>query len=103
MLRWYLLHTKPLGETTARTNLERQGYEVYFPRVLHTVRRRQRRQEQIAPLFPRYLFLRLCDGQQSLKPVHSTLGVSSVVRFGVQYGNVSDEVVALLKANEDSA
>ena len=34
MLRWYLIHTKPLSEVLAQTNLERQGYQVYLPRAI---------------------------------------------------------------------
>jgi len=101
MRRWYLVHTKPLGEADARSNLERQGYEIYFPRLLQTVRRRQRWCEQIAPLFPRYLFLNLDEGRQSLKPAHSTLGVATIVRFGSRYATVPDSIVAQLQMRAD--
>lgn len=101
MRRWYLVHTKPLGEVIAEKNLERQGYEVYFPRVLQTVRRRQGWREEIGPLFPRYLFLHLDEGSQSLNPVHSTLGVTNVVRFGPRYAIVPGEIVAGLRAHAD--
>jgi transcriptional antiterminator RfaH len=101
MLRWYLVHTKPLGESIACSNLERQGYETYLPQLLETVRQRQRRFERVTALFPRYLFLRLDEGEQSLKPVHSTLGVTSVVRFGSRYANVPDEVIGHLRGRED--
>lgn len=101
--RWYLIHTKPLGEETARANLERQGYHLYLPRFLSTVRRRRRWLERPVPLFPRYLFLGLDEGLQSLKPVHSTLGVSAVVRFGLRYAVVPQEIVGALRARADCA
>lgn len=31
--RWYLVYTKPRAESTARLNLERQGYDSYLPLV----------------------------------------------------------------------
>jgi transcriptional antiterminator RfaH len=103
MLRWYLIHTKPLNEGLARTNLERQEYQVYLPRATQSVRCQGHWRERIVALFPRYLFLRLHEGRQSLAPVRSTLGVASVVRFGSQYTIVPDEVIEVLMARADGA
>ena len=103
MLRWYLIHTKPLSEGLAQTNLERQGYQVYLPRAAQAVRCHGHWQERIVALFPRYLFLRLAEGRQSLSPVRSTLGVASVVRFGSRYTIVPDEVIDGLLARADAA
>jgi transcriptional antiterminator RfaH len=101
MLCWYLIHTKPSGEALAVRNLERQGYEVYFPRVVQTVRRAGKWLERIGPLFPRYLFLRLNEGQQALGPVTFTLGVTGIVRFGTRYKVVPDRVVGDLQARAE--
>jgi len=102
MLRWYLIHTKPAAELVAETNLERQGYEVYYPQVSRSVRRRQRWIDQIVALFPRYLFLRLDEGAQSLAPVRSTTGVACVVRFGFGYAVVPDRLISDLRARADA-
>jgi transcriptional antiterminator RfaH len=101
MLRWYLIHTKPSSEAVAQANLERQGYEAYFPRLVQPVRRRARWTDAIIALFPRYLFLRLSEGEQSLAPVRSTSGVADVVRFGTSYAVVPDRVVGDLRARAD--
>jgi transcriptional antiterminator RfaH len=103
MLRWYLIHTKPLSEALAQTNLERQAYEVYLPRATQSVRYNGHWRERIVALFPRYLFLRLAEGRQSLAPVRSTLGVASVVRFGSKYTIVPDEVIRKLMVRADAA
>ena len=100
-MRWYLIHTKRCGETLAQSNLERQDYVVYSPRVVQPVRRRGRWEDQVAALFPRYLFLRLDEGRQSLAPVRSTFGVASIVRFGSDYAIVPDRVIHDLQARED--
>lgn len=102
MSRWYLVHTKPSGESLAQANLERQGYEIYLPRVIRSTRHRGRWQERIVALFPRYLFLALKEGLQSLAPVRSSSGVKEVVRFGGRYAHVPDQVVLGLLAREDS-
>lgn len=99
--QWYLAHTKPLAERTAQTNLERQGYVTYLPRLTQIVRRRQRWERSVVPLFPRYLFLRLDTGQQSLRPVQSTVGVASIVRFGQRCAVVRDEVIEELRSGAD--
>lgn len=41
-MRWCLIHTKPACEAVAQTNLERQGYRVYYPRLLRLGRIRGR-------------------------------------------------------------
>ncbi|MEX0734707.1 MAG: transcription termination/antitermination NusG family protein [Steroidobacteraceae bacterium] len=98
MLRWYLVRTKPNAEATARVNLDRQGYEVYFPRLAQSLPSRGRWLERVVPLFPGYLFLRLDEGRQPLAPVRSTLGVSCAVRFGPCYAIVPDDVIRELRA-----
>src|SRR5579872_4030151 len=99
MLRWYLIHTKPFAENRAQQHLERQGYEVYLPRLLQRVG--LRRGQRTVALFPRYLFLRLAEGAQALAPVHSSVGVSEVVRFGCCYAVVAEDVIGALRARAD--
>ena len=99
--QWYLVYTKPLAERSAQENLQRQGFTTYLPRLRQLMRRRQRWVESIGPLFPRYLFLQLDGARQSLRPVHSTVGVSSIVRSGMRCAVVRDEVVADLRSRAD--
>jgi transcriptional antiterminator RfaH len=96
--QWYLIHTKPLAERLAQVNLQRQGYATYLPEVRPSGHRRQRR---VAALFPRYLFLQLAVGRQSLQPIHSTIGVSNIVRFGTRCAIVRDEVIDELRSHAD--
>jgi transcriptional antiterminator RfaH len=98
MLRWYLIHSKPSAEALAQANLQRQGYEVYFPRLLQPLRRRARWREAIVALFPRYLFIRLDEGRQALSPVRSTAGVTGIVRFGARFATVPDGVIRDLRS-----
>ncbi len=103
MFRWYLIRTKPNGEATAQTNLERQAYEVYFPCLSQSLLCRGRWRERVVPLFPGYLFLHLDEGRQALAPVQSTLGVTGTVRFGACYAIVPDGVIRDLRARADPA
>lgn len=81
-LPWYVIHTKVRQEQTACDNLVRQGYAVYLPRIKILRRVRGRQQIYQEPLFPRYLFLQPGSATHSIGPVRSTLGVTSMVRFG---------------------
>lgn len=98
MLRWYLVRTKPNAEGTALRNLARQGFEAYVPRLSQSTPWRGRWRDRVVPLFPGYLFLGLDEGRQALAPVHSTIGVAGVVRFGANYATVPDEILCELRA-----
>jgi transcriptional antiterminator RfaH len=100
-MRWYLIHTKPAGEKAAEINLTRQGYEIYFPRLLQSLERGLKCCERVVPLFPRYLFLRLREGTQALAPARSSVGVSNVVRFGADYAVVPDRIVREITSRAD--
>lgn len=94
--QWFLVLTKPSGENIAKSNLERQGYRVYHARLSHPVLHRGRWMDRIVSLFPRYLFVQFNARSQSLAPVRSTLGVASIVRFGLETAVVPDAIVAAL-------
>ena len=90
---WYLVQSKPRNEARALENLLRQGYETYLP--LMEVERLQRGKllRKMEPLFPRYLFLHLEEGNDNWGPIRSTLGVAGMVRFGQIYAAVPDAVI----------
>lgn len=98
---WYTVFCKPRGEKTAEANLINQGYTVYLPRLLTQRRRAGKWVDKVEPLFPRYLFLKPRDAQQSLAPVRFTLGVTGLVRFGWQPAMVSDALIEELRARQD--
>lgn len=101
MKAWYLIHTKPRQEEMAKENLERQGYFIYFPRAPVRRRKRGRAYTTIGPMFPRYLFISLSHGTDDWGPIRSTIGVSSLVRFGQQPAQVPQQLIDTLKARED--
>jgi transcriptional antiterminator RfaH len=94
---WYLVQSKPRNESRALENLVRQGYETYLP--LMEVERLQRGKllKKMEPLFPRYLFLHLEEGNDNWGPIRSTLGVAGLVRFGQAYAVVSNEVMEAVR------
>ncbi len=100
MTHWFVVVSKPAKEGVALTQLENQGYDVYLPRWVEPKRRRGVFQAVAGPMFPRYLFVRPQDAEQSIAPVRSTYGVSHLVRFGMTFAQASDQLVSEIRSLE---
>ena len=57
--RWYAVHTQPKREFYARLQLEGQGFRVFLPKGLKTIRHARKMADVEAAFFPRYLFVEL--------------------------------------------
>ena len=102
MKSWYLIHTKPRQERVAGEQLERQGYVIYLPFAPVRRRRRGRTIRVIDPMFPRYLFIHLSNETDDWRPIRSTIGVSTFVRFGDLPAKIPDNLIAELQVREDT-
>ncbi len=98
---WYVVRSKPQCERYAQMHLLRQKYRVYLPLYARWKRRLGEWHRRQDPWFPGYLFVQLSDAEQSLTPIHSTYGVSCLVRFGDSYARVPGQFVTDLKVLED--
>jgi transcriptional antiterminator RfaH len=98
--RWYVVKTKVKQESLARDNLERQNFVTYLPYI--AVRKRVRNQWQNInePLFPGYLFIHVDLQLDNVAPIRSTIGVSGLVRFGMQITPLPDEIIDYIRAQE---
>ena len=99
---WYLVHTKPRQERRALENLERQGYPCYLPIFPVQKVRRAKLTTVEESLFPRYLFIKLDIGPQGMDwgPIRSTMGVSRLVRFGLEAAKVDQNIINFLRERE---
>ncbi len=93
---WYVVFSKPRQEQRALQQLLRQEYEVYLPMLTQWRRKAGTWQSKVAPMFPRYMFLRQTRMEQGIGPVRSTLGVSGFVRFGVEIARVSPSLITAI-------
>lgn len=73
---WTVARTHPNCEKMAITNLERQDFNYYQPKILERKIRKNRIQLVESPLFPCYLFIQVVDKWRSL---HSTHGIASLL------------------------
>jgi transcriptional antiterminator RfaH len=100
---WYVVQTQVNAEARAARNLVRQGFEIYLPRYLKR-RSHARKIEKIpAPLFQRYLFVRIDMATQRWRSIQSTFGVSHLVCNGSDPAPVAQHVLNSLKAREDES
>ena len=95
-MHWLLAYTKPRQEALAEEHLRRQGFEVLCPQLRVQKLRRRKWTWVEEPLFPRYLFVGATD-EQSWAPVRSTVGVTSLVRFGGQVVEVPLKLIEGLR------
>lgn len=98
---WFVVQTKLNAEANAARNLVRQGFEIYLPRYLKRRSHARKIEKVAAPLFPRYLFVRIDLATQSWRSIQSTFGVSNLVLNGSDPARVQQNVLGLLKARED--
>ena len=95
---WHLVHTKPRQEFRAEENLVAQGFEVFLPRVQIERKRRNRVVMVEEGLFPRYLFVCFDESNDPWHLIRNTLGVSALVRVGMQPACVPASVIESLKS-----
>jgi transcriptional antiterminator RfaH len=100
--RWFVAHTHPNAEAKATLHLNRQGFEIYFPRYLKRRRHARRVEIVAAPLFPRYLFVAVDLAAQRWRSIYSTVGVTRLVCNGDDPTPVPDGIVEALKSREDA-
>jgi transcriptional antiterminator RfaH len=90
---WYVAQTKPRQEHIAELNLTRQKYEVLLPLIPKLRHSKTRLIEKDEPLFPGYIFFRPEHSQHSIYPARSTVGISRLVRFGVEYARLRESMM----------
>jgi len=97
--KWYLVYTRPRQEKTAQLNLERQDYRVYLPQIWNKPKNKPRK---AIPMFPRYIFIHLDQSTDNWGPIRSTLGVISLVRFGMEPTAVPDSLIQAMQERAES-
>jgi len=100
--RWFVAHTQPHAEAKATAHLNRQGFQIYFPRYLKRRRHARKIETVAAPLFPRYLFVSVDMSVQRWRSIYSTVGVARLVSNGDEPAPVPDGVVEALQGREDT-
>jgi transcriptional antiterminator RfaH len=101
--RWCVAHTQPHAEAKATRHLQRQGFEIYFPRYLKRRRHARKIETVAAPLFPRYVFIAVDTAAQRWRSICSTVGVARLVCNGEKPTVVHAGVLDALRSREDTS
>lgn len=78
---WHAVQTASQQEFEVAQRLIRKGYRAWYPYCWQTVRHARYTTDKRRPVFVRYIFLGLREGQGYLEPA-SMRGVTSIVSFG---------------------
>jgi transcriptional antiterminator RfaH len=97
---WVAASTQPHKEPTAIANLMRQGFEAYCPMVRKRWRHARKVREVLRPLFPGYVFIAVDPTQRRWRPILSTIGIRTLVRFGDRLGVLPPRFVESLRSHE---
>ena len=99
--QWFVVQTKSSQECMAQFHYEQQGFKVYYPVIRKIIRHARQKKSVLRPLFPNYIFLRLCPAQQDWIAISSTRGAIGAVSFSGQYVPVPDSLIDQIKAREE--
>lgn len=94
-MAWAVCVSKPNHEAIAAVNLQRQGFDYYYPRFKS--QKRPSDSPVIRPLFPRYLFVHIEDQWRSIT---GTRGISYVLLGEEGPLTVSDAIIKGIKGRE---
>ena len=100
-MNWYAVQTQPNRENLAVSHLERQGFDVWLPRIERIIRHARQTKRVRRPLFPGYLFINLDLKTARWRAINGTVGVSHIVSFGQMPSAVDSAFMAALKATEN--
>lgn len=100
--RWSVVYTQPHRERRAHAHLQNQGFRSFLPLLRKTVRHARQFRVQLAPLFPRYLFVELMIGRDRWTSIRGTFGVSHLMMDGEQPRAVPAGVVETLLEMSDA-
>jgi transcription antitermination factor NusG len=99
--RWYVVRSLSRQEAKAELQLLRQGFRIYLPRMMNTVRHARKLRTVRSPVFPTYMFAVLNIGRDRWRSVNGTFGVASLIMAGEAPQPVPFGVVEQLLACAD--
>jgi hypothetical protein len=100
-LSWFVVLTSPKGERKAQLGLPRAGYQTYLPESRRRVIYTKKKEAKGYPLFPRYLFIGRCPGQDFYY-MRDVDGAEGIVRSNRVPVEVSAGLLPRLREREAS-
>ncbi len=91
---WRVFYTHPRAEKKCEERLRQQEIDVFLPRVVSLRQWKDRKKEIEAPLFPNYIFARVCERERLI--ALQTQGIVRCISLGGQIARVSAEEIEQL-------
>lgn len=101
MNEWYVVRVKTSHEDRAAWHLRNQDFKVYLPKYRKTIRHARKTQSVLRPLFPGYLFVNMDTASQPWRSINGTVGVLSLVQFGLQPQSIDSSIIDMIRLRED--
>ena len=95
--KWFIAQIKPNSYVTAIQNLERQGIEIFLPKMEVTKRQNQKFIIKSVYVFPGYMFVYFDTRIIIWTKINSTYGVSKILAFNNKPSEVSSNLIRELK------
>ncbi|KAB2849774.1 MAG: transcriptional activator RfaH [Hyphomicrobiaceae bacterium] len=99
---WIVVNTQPNRELVALRNLARQDFRAYCPMIVKRIKHAGATKHLPRPLFPGYVFVNLDPDHGIWRPIVSTLGVRSLVKFGDKPAPLDGGFILALQEREDN-
>lgn len=99
---WLVAQIKPNSYNLATRNLERQGFEVFLPKMETTIKIRNKLIYKKVFVFPGYMFVGFDIQNFNWNKINNTYGVSKVLIFNNKPSEVSHNLILALKHTYES-
>ena len=99
--KWLIVQIKPNAYKSAIQNLERQGFEIFLPKMEITQRQKDKFIVKTVYVFPGYMFVYYDPHIINWTKINSTYGVSKVLAFNNKPSEISSDLILELKTRYD--
>ena len=95
--KWVIAQIKPNSYNTAIQNLERQGFQTFFPQMKVTQRKENKFHVKNVYVFPGYIFVCFDPRVITWTKINNTYGVSKILAFNKKPAEISSDLILELK------
>ena len=95
--KWFIVQIKPNSYHLAFRNLERQGFETFFPKMKVTIKKENKFISKDVLVFPGYGFVGIHLQNSNWTKINSTYGVSKLLCFNNKPSEVPLDLIVALK------
>ena len=95
--KWCIAQIKPNSYRSAIQNLERQGFQIFLPKMEITQRKENKFVVKNVYVFPGYMFVCFDTHSITWTKINSTYGVSKILTFNKKPSEISSDFILALK------